>query len=460
MRIDVNSILRTSQGVLLAGDRDASVCDFSIDSRVIKPYEAFIAIKGKRYDGHDFIIDAYKKGVRFFIIQKNSRIKAKLKDSVLIKVEDTRKTLAKIAHVVRRQVDIPVIAITGSCGKTTTKEMTASILESRFRVLKNIGTQNNEIGLPLTLLRLRKEHNIAILEMGMNHPGEITNLNRIALANIGAITCIYPVHLKYLKDIKNIAKAKWELIKTLRGKKRVAILNNDDDNLVRLSKGYKGRVVTFGIKNKSDFMATDIQVGKDQLIFKVNRKEKISLNLIGEFNIYNALCAIAVSRLFKISFDNIRESLSRFKPPPMRMNRIKLNGMLLINDGYNANPESMDLAIQTLSNLAQGRRSIVVCCDMLELGRFSKELHLKIGQKIALSGIDCLITMGKEAFFIYEGARRSGMDKSRIYYTKTAKEAASILKEICQPEDIILFKGSRSMKPEEIVKCFMSYFTH
>ena len=459
MKVDIDSILKTTKGELISGDKKQTIGDFGIDSRIIKPHEAFIAIKGERYDGYDFIEQAYKKGVRFFITKKYKRIKPKLENSVLIKVENTREALAQIAHLMRKLHGIPVIGITGSNGKTTTKDMAAAILDSKYNVLRNIGTQNNEIGLPLTLLKLKKQHNIAILEMGMNHPGEIKKLNSIASANVGIITCIHPVHLKYLKNIENITKAKWELIRTLKAEK-IAILNNDDENIKKMISKFKGRLITFGIKNKSDFTATNIKLKRKKIIFKVNRKHEIILNLIGGFNIYNALAAISASRLFNVSYDKIKNNLLHFRTPPMRMKQIRINGINLINDGYNANPKSLMLAIDTLSNLTKRSRSIIVCCDMLELGKFSKDLHAEIGYRVAQADIDYLITMGKDTRWTYKAALENGMDKNRTRHTTSPEEVASVLRNIAKPGDTILLKGSRLMKTEEIVKCFMNYYTH
>lgn len=460
MRLRIEDVLKATDGRLITLNKKIKTSGFSIDSRTIKKHETFIAIKGKRLNGHNFIFQAYKKGVRSFIVSDSNFKKEKLKDSTLIKVNKTTNALGQIAYLKRKLSCASVIGVTGSCGKTTTKDMISEILGDSYKVLKNNGTQNNEFGLPLTLLKLKPNHEIAVLEMGMNHPGEIKMLNNIAQADIGVVTSIYPVHLKYLKDIKSVAKAKWELIESLRGKK-IAVLNNDDENLRPLFKKFKGgRIITFGIKQKSDFKASDIKIKKESLSFKLNEKYKITLNLLGVFNIYNALAAIAVSSIFKkVKYKSIKKTLFSFKPPPMRMERLKYKGITIIDDGYNSNPESLALAARTLSDYSDKGKKIIVCCDMLELGAQSKQFHLKIGRLIAKLGIDYLITMGKYARWIHEGALKEGIARERLKHTEESRQAGQFLSEIAGRSDTILLKGSRLMKTEEIIKCFMKSYT-
>ncbi|MCK5305690.1 MAG: UDP-N-acetylmuramoyl-tripeptide--D-alanyl-D-alanine ligase [Candidatus Omnitrophica bacterium] len=458
MKLSVRRILKAVGGELISGRPEEKVEDFSIDSRNIDGREAFMAIKGRRFDGHNFIDEAYQKGVRFFIVSRLKGIKDKTAGSVLIKVADTTSALGQIARLKRQLCKMPLVAVTGSCGKTTTKDMAAKILSTSYKVLKNIGTLNNEFGLPLTLLRLKEDDEVAVLEMGMNHRGEIKMLNGIALADVGVITCVHPVHLKHFKDVSSIARTKWELIETLKGKK-TAVLNNDDKNLKPLFRNFKGKKVTFGIKEKSDFMAGDIRLRKNKILFKLNGRYEITLNLVGEFNIYNALAAIAVSRFFKISYDNIKTSLNGFKPSPMRMERMRVGGVEVINDAYNANPESVAQAVKTLCALPKKGRSIMVCCDMLELGAGSKKFHQEIGRLVAASEVDFLITLGRDAKFIYTSALDKGMKKARATHARTKKEAVEILNKIARPKDVVLLKGSRLMKAEEIARCFINCYT-
>jgi UDP-N-acetylmuramoyl-tripeptide--D-alanyl-D-alanine ligase len=448
MKLSAKDIIKATDGTLIYGHDDKTIDEFSIDSRTINKDAAFIAIKGKRYDGHDFVLDSHRKGSRFFIV-----------DSVVIQVENTRKALGDIAVFKRRQLDIPVIAITGSAGKTTTKEMIYSILSTKYNVLKNKGTENNEIGLPCTLLNLKKDHEIAIVEMGMNKTGEIEYLSKIAEPDVGVITCIHPAHLGYLDSIENITETKWQLIKNLR-KKRTAVLNNDDKQLKKKMRNYNGNVITFGIENKSDFQASSIHTDRDTIEFKINGKDKIRLNMLSKFNIYNCLAAVAIGSIFEIEFDQMKKTLASFKLPSMRMQKIKVNNITVINDGYNANPESLVLAAETLADLTKKSRSIMVCCDMLELGKFSRDLHEEAGRRIASLGIDYLICAGDQARWICKGALSSGMDKQKIRYSKNTKQACLQLKDIVQADDTILLKGSRLMKTEEIVKCFISYYIH
>jgi UDP-N-acetylmuramoyl-tripeptide--D-alanyl-D-alanine ligase len=265
--------------------------------------------------------------------------------------------------------------------------------------------------------------------------------------------------LGYLDSIENITETKWQLIKNLR-KKRTAVLNNDDKQLKKKMRNYNGNVITFGIENKSDFQASSIHTDRDTIEFKINGKDKIRLNMLSKFNIYNCLAAVAIGSIFEIEFDQMKKTLASFKLPSMRMQKIKVNNITVINDGYNANPESLVLAAETLADLTKKSRSIMVCCDMLELGKFSRDLHEEAGRRIASLGIDYLICAGDQARWICKGALSSGMDKQKIRYSKNTKQACLQLKDIVQADDTILLKGSRLMKTEEIVKCFISYYIH
>ena len=305
--LTAKDIIKKTKGKLLFGSFSAKAASFEIDSRRLKKDQAFIAIKGEQVDGHDYIQAAYKKGCRFFIVSHKIPLNKLKSEVTVIKVKNTHRALIDIAALKRNSSKAKVIGITGSCGKTTTKEMLSDILSGSYKVLKNKGNFNNEYGLPLTLCNLQADHQVVVLEMGMNHPGEIKKLNKLARADIGIITCIHPVHLKFFKSIKGIARAKWELIQTLKGQK-VAIVNNDSEELKSLMKKNKGKIITFAINKSANYKATNIIV-KDNLVeFKVNGLEKISLNLLGGFNINNALAAIATARELKISYAIIEES--------------------------------------------------------------------------------------------------------------------------------------------------------
>lgn len=456
--LTAKDIIKKTGGKLISGVLSSAVADFTIDSRRLKKCQAFIAIKGEQADGHNYIAAAYKKGCRFFIVSRQIQLDKFDSKLTVIKVKNTAKALFDIAALKRKKSKVIVIAVTGSCGKTTTKEMLSLILSERYIVLKNKGNFNNQYGLPLTLCNLQARHQVAVLEMGMNHPGEIKRLNRLARADIGIITCVHPVHLKFLKSIKHIAKTKWELIQTLKGRK-VAIVNFDSEALKPLVKKYSGRIISFAINNSADYKATDIIIKDESLNFKVGNRQKISLNILGGFNIYNALAAIAAARELGVSYEIIKRKLKTFKLLPMRMQSIYCNGVKFINDGYNSNPKSVELALESLHLKQLSGKKIVVLSDMLELGRHSRKYHEDIGKLAAASKIDILITYGEHAGWYSQAAKKAGMLKKNVFFLKNKEEVTSLLLKKVKKGDIVLLKGSRLMKTEEIVECFMNSYT-
>jgi UDP-N-acetylmuramoyl-tripeptide--D-alanyl-D-alanine ligase len=451
-------IAKITKGKLLSGREDRVIESFEIDSRRLSKGQGFIAFKGISVDGHDYIKDAYNKGCRFFIISRAISLDDFDSRAVFIKVKDADRALFDIARLKRSRSQAKVIAVTGSCGKTTTKEMIAGILSAKYKVLKNIGNFNNHYGLPLTLLKLRRDHQIVVLEMGMNHAGEIKRLNALAQAEVGVITCIHPVHLEFFKGIKDIALAKWELIRTLK-KEKIAVVNFDSSELKTLSRKSNNRVISFAINAMADYKADDIVIENNYLRFTLNRKQKIKLNLLGGFNIYNALAAIAVVRQFAIDYDIIKNKLKSFRLPKLRMQRIVIDNIEFINDGYNANPKSVELAIESLCQRKTKGKKIIVLGDMLELGKNSRRYHEHIGKLIAKSGIDLLITFGEYAGWFCEAAKKGKMEEKNIFFLKNKEEVVGLLRKKAKKGDAVLLKGSRLMKTEEIVECFMNSYT-
>jgi len=457
----VNELLEATQGRLIKGRIDTAVSAISIDSRTIKPKEIFIAIKGTNFDGHDFIGAAIKKGAGSVIIQA-AGIKLQIpKDIPVIKVKDTTQSLGDIARFQRKKFNIPVIAITGSNGKTTAKEMIAHVLSKRFKVLKNEGTKNNQIGLPLVLLNLNSHHDITVLELGTNHPGEIGYLANICLANIGIITNIGPSHLEYLHNLKGVLKEKYTLIENLK-QPYIAILNKDDSLLkTKISQKTKNPfIVSFGIKNKSDFFASDIKPNfypikwtSPKLEFSLNLKHKFTLKTLGYYNIYNALAAITVARTFGMGYKEIASRLADFDFPQMRFDFVEFNRIRFIDDTYNSNPFSLKEALDILNNLKTKGRKIFIMGDMLELGEHKEPFHCQAGRQVC--GIcDVFITVGKLSNLAAKSAGSYGFDTKNIFTCESAQEAGEILFNKISPkeDDIILVKGSRLMKMEKIFK--------
>lgn len=451
-------------GRLLSGSPQRRIGGVSIDSRTIKRGELFIAIKGKRFDGHKFIRDALKKGAGAVVSSRKCQPAScgVTTDSIgFIAVSDTRKALAKLAGFHRRKFNIAVIAVTGSNGKTTVKDMLTWILSSRMNVLSSQGTQNNDIGVPLTLLRLNSSHNIAVLELGTNHFGEIAYLADIVQPNIGIITNIGPTHLEYLKSPFGVYKEKISLLSALKSPK-IAVLNADDPWLSRLKNNKKIFTLIYGVKNKCDFSATAIKRFSNRYLeFLVNSKgvsgklpheNSIRLNTIGYANIYNALAAIAAARILGYNYKLLSRRLGAFVFPPGRLKFTKLKGLFFIDDTYNANPVSLSEALGILSELKVNGRRILVMGDMLELGSSKEAFHRRAAIQIART-CDTFISVGSLSRLAANRAVKLGLSKESVFSCRDSREAGSLLFKTIKPDcrDLILVKGSRSMKMEEIL---------
>lgn len=444
----ISELLEAAHGELISGSRDVVVRGISIDSRRVKKGEAFLAIKGDKFDGHDFIPEVIRKGVRCIIAQRLSSQKG----VTFIKVKDTALALGDIACFNRKRFkNIPVIAVTGSNGKTTTKEMIASVLSRKFKVLKNEGTKNNHIGLPLTLLKLDNSYDIAVLEIGTNHFGEVHYLTRIAYPNIGIITNIGPAHLEYFNNLSGVFKEKYSLFEGLQ-QPAIAIVNADDDFLreVAFKKTKFPFVLSVGLKNKSDFFASGIKYIRGKPAFKVNQRFKFALNALGYYNIYNSLFAVAVARIFGLTYRDISCGLTGFSLPKSRLNFIEIGGIKFIDDTYNSNPLSLKQALGVLENFPVKGKKIFVMGDMLELGELSRSLHAQAVRE-GLRVFDTLITVGELSKACSDKNSRA---KNKIFNCQTASEAREILfgKVGVGSDDIVLVKGSRRMKMEEVFK--------
>lgn len=454
----IEELLEATGGVLRQGRNDLLVKGLSIDSRTIKPKEAFVAFKGERFDGHDFIEDVITRGARCILYErKNVKKVEKFHTSGIcfIEVVSGLKALGDIAFFWRNKFAIPVIAITGSNGKTTTKELIAHVLSARFNVLKTEGTKNNQVGLPMTLLRMNSAHEMAVVELGTNHFGEIGYLARIAQPNIAAITNIGPSHLAYLKNIAGVAKEKLSLLKYLQNP-GVAILNSDDASLHKLltKKTRHPFAVGVGIKRPADFRAQDIHYLSGEIKFTLKNKHSIHLKAIGRHNIYNALMAITIARSFGMSYNTISKQLAHFDFPAGRLKLIKAGQMRIIDDTYNANPLSLLHALETLNDFRIPGRKIFVMGDMRELGKGAKKFHRHAGKE-AVKACDVFIAVGKFAAMAAEEARRVSCGRPCTIFTcSSTTQARTILTEKIAPDkdDIVLIKGSRGMKMEDIFK--------
>lgn len=448
----IQEILEATGGELIIGNPCDRFAGVSIDSRTLKKGDIFICIKGEHFDGHDFIPEAIHKGAQCVIIAKKSlAVLASKAPANLISVKNTLPALVELASLNRKRFSIPVVAVTGSNGKTTTKEMLSHILGARYKVLKNEGTQNNIIGLSLSLLRLNLSHEAAVLELGTNHFGEIKELARIAAPSVGIVTNIGPAHLEFFGDELGVLKEKWSLIEEL-ASPRIAVLNADDDFLKeRLSEDIDGTIFSFGIKRRCDFMAKKI-ICKDTAISFYIKKYPIQLNTVSKINVYNALAAYAAARIFSVDAYDIIKKFREFRFPDCRFQIKKLKDVRVIDDAYNANPGSFLCAIDTLSALPSRGRKIIVMGDMRELGNTGELLHRKIGERLCKARIDVIIGVGQLSHIACDAAIASGFNGKTILKCSSAQEAGNIISGLAKKGDTILLKGSRAMRLEEIFK--------
>ncbi len=431
----------------------------STDSRKIKPGELFVALRGDRFDGHDFVADAIKNGacgalVDRSVLELKYESLGKLKN--LLPVEDTLFALQEMAHRHRMKFSFPVIGITGSNGKTTTKEMTATILKQNGPVLKNEGNLNNHIGVPLTLLKMDASHRSAVVEMGMSAPREIDLLARLVNPDIGVITNIGPAHLEFLGTMDGVAAAKGELLANL-NPAGTAVLNADDPYFPTLAGKFSGRVVSFGIKADAGVRARNIRQGNGSTEFELTAHgatARVRLRALGMHNISNALAAAAAATAMGMPLEAVKYGLDDFVPVSMRSEVKVINGRTVLADFYNANPGSVKVALETLVTLRPEARSVAVLGDMLELGERGPEEHREIGRLAARIGVDVIITVGELSGLILEGAHEGGLPKSALFAAGSHADAAALLTRQSRIGDAVLIKGSRGMKMEKILEEF------
>ena len=447
--LSIKNIIEATKGKLLVGNEEYICMSYSKDTRTIKEGDCYIGIKGETFDGNLFWEKALENGASTVIVQNVQIEDEKLKkwaDKNIIKVEDTLEALYSLARYKRSLYNIPVIAITGSVGKTSTKDIVANVVSKKYKTLKTEGNNNNNIGLPLTILRLQDEE-VAVIEMGMNHFGEISLLTSIAKPTICIITNIGTSHIGNLGSRENILKAKLEILEG--SKKEAVIINNDNDLLHKWYEENKENynIKTYGIKEQSDIVAKEIKLEENKSTFtcKINNlEEKINVPVGGEHFILNALCAITVGEVLKIEEDKIKEGIESFELTKKRMDIVELkNGIKIINDAYNASLESMTASLKVLSEFKE--RKIAVLGDMFELGDFSEELHKKVGKEVVKNNIDILIACGENARYIADVAREK-MDKENVYILRKTEEIKPLLEKIVKNNDVILFKASNGMK--------------
>lgn len=451
VELNLNEVAQKTGGDILQGSPSLSFRTFNIDSRSTQPGDLFFALVAQR-DGHAFLQHAARNGATGAVICRT--VTPPNPDMGLIQVPDTLLALQNLAEKVLDSQRARVVGITGSIGKTTTKEFAATLLGRTFRVLKSEGNYNNHIGLPLAILKLQKKDDVAVLEMGMSSPGEIARLTQIAPPDIGVITNIHPVHLEFFDSIQEIALAKKEILDGLKPR-GTAVLNGDDPAVQEIAGDWLGVKLLFGLSGSCDIRAENIQRSGHRgitfdLIYGKNR-EKIFIPFVYKSFLSNFLAASAVAYALETPFEHILAQAQTLKPLRMRGTIFHLpNGILLVDDSYNSNPAALESALKDLSSL-EARRKVAVLGDMLELGDGQKTYHHVAGKQVQANGWDKLITIGPLSRHMAEGALEAGMNEDRITSFENADEAAEQVGSLLQPGDLVLVKGSRGTRTDKIV---------
>ncbi len=436
----------------IEGEGNPRVRGCSIDSRTVKPEELFFAIKGPRFDGHNYLGEVAEKGAAGAVV---SGALVEGLDLPHVRVPSPTRALGDLARAVRRRWGRPVLAVTGSIGKTTTREMIAAVLGSRRRVLRTVGNMNNELGLPLSLLRAEPYHDMAVLEMGMSAPGEIARLASIAEPNEGVITNVGPVHLEFFDSIAGIARAKEELLDGLVGDRR-AYLNNDDSRVRAMARRFDGEIVTFGVRSAAAFRVTRIEhLGLEGTAFTVrHRRREVNfvLPLLGVHNVSNAAAAIAVGITHGMDWDELRRVVEGMAAERMRGQIVKFReGFAVIDDCYNSSPKALTEMIRLMPKIPGYERRVVVAGEMLELGAQSAKMHAACGKEAVKAGIDVIVGVRGDAAAFVRGAREAGASASRLMFVRDAVEAGDLLAEIVRKGDLVLIKASRGVALEQVI---------
>ncbi|MDP2914354.1 MAG: UDP-N-acetylmuramoyl-tripeptide--D-alanyl-D-alanine ligase [Candidatus Aminicenantes bacterium] len=456
LRLD--RIAETTGGTILQGPPERVFRAFNIDSRQTTPGELFFAIVARR-DGHDFVAAAAERGAAGAVVSRS--VPSVPGDFALLQVPDTVRALQILAKKVLEERSLKVVGITGSVGKTTTKEFTAAILSRKFRVLKSEGNFNNHLGLALTLLRLETRHDAAVLEMGMSAPGEIRTLTEIAPPEVAVITNISPVHLEFLKTMETIAAAKKEILEGMKTD-GIAVLNGDDPFVEKIAQAWNGRKIFFGLSRGCDIRVENLQrLGYDGFKFDLvldSDRRRIRFPFLSETYIYDLLAAVGVGRALSLSLDEIEHGIQDLKPYAKRGLLLRLaKKIVVIDDSYNSNPRALEAALRNYAVLP-ARRRVAVLGDMLELGEAAAKFHEDAGQQAERFGWDLLVTVGPLSRHMAGGARRAGMGMDRILSFATGEDAAAQVPALLREGDLVLVKGSRAIRTETIIEALKEIF--
>lgn len=451
-RFSLAEIARVAGGRIAAGDPDLAFEAYGIDSRAAAPGELFFALSGRR-DGHEFVGAAAAAGAAGAVVSRD--VPLPRSGFGLVRVEDTTAALQALGREALRRRPVRVVGITGSAGKTTTKEFAAEVLSSRLRVLKSAGNLNNHLGLPLSLLRLEDGHEAAVLEMGMSAPGEIAALTRLAPPDVAVITNIHPVHLEFFAGLREIALAKKEILDGA-GPLAAAVLNGDDPLVLEISAGRPGRRILFGTTAECEVRALDVRAadgGRRRFVLVYgDERSEVELPFVNSANLMNALAAAAVGRAFDLPLADVAAALARLRPQAGRGVFLETAaGIRVYDDTYNSNPRALEIVLRDLGGLAAGRR-VAILADMLELGPRGPEFHREAGAILARTGWDVLVAVGPLAAEIARGAAEAGLPPGSIARFTDAAAAAAAVRDLVRAGDLVLIKGSRGMRLETVVR--------
>jgi UDP-N-acetylmuramoyl-tripeptide--D-alanyl-D-alanine ligase len=431
-----------------AAETEAQVTGWSVDSRTLRPGDLFFALRGPTHDGHRYVAEVLQRGAAGAVVDRTVD-----GAQAVLKVEDSLAALQTLASSVRREWAGDVVGVTGSAGKTTTKDVIAELLSEGCRTAKTEGNLNNHVGLPLSLLRVDEQARVAVLEMGMNHAGEIRALAEIARPNVGVVTNVGAAHMESFDSIEGIAAAKRELIEALPAD-GTAVLNADDARVAAFASVHPGKVVTFGQSEAADVRAEDVQFSEEGLVFRVGAA-RFESSLTGRHSVSNLLAGIAVAGIYGIAPARLTDRIRSIQPGKMRGERFRHNGILVFNDCYNSNPDAAQAMLAVLRDVP-ARRRIAVLGEMLELGRWAEPLHRAVGNYAAECGIDVLVGLRGAACYMLDAAKRSGLRADAAFFFDDPVPAGRLVRSLAEPGDAVLFKGSRGVHVELALEQFLA----
>jgi UDP-N-acetylmuramoyl-tripeptide--D-alanyl-D-alanine ligase len=459
IELTAGTVAAFAGGALVAGDAGQRFTGVSIDTRTLQPGELFIAIRGERFDGAAFVDAAVAGGATGVLVPRGTGgvpTASATSAVAVVEVDDTTTALQSLARAIRREAGTKVVAITGSAGKTTTKEITSELLSTRYRVIRNRGNFNNHIGQPLSLVELRTRPDVAVVELGMNHAGEISTLVRIAEPDVRVWTNVGEAHLGFFASVDAIADAKAEILDGA-GRGDLLVANADDPRIVSRVRSFAGRVVTFAIDHEADVRASSIDDrgidGTSARVTTARGTVELTTPLVGRTNLANLLAATAVALEFDIPLPEIAAKAQALRPASHRGEIVRLgSGITVIDDSYNANPTATKRAIEVLGS-SRARRRIAVIGEMLELGNRAEDLHADVGRAVAAGPVDLLFTVGGAAAkALADAAIDAGMSSTRVQHFPTSDDAADTVASAVADGDLVLVKGSRGIKTDRIVE--------